>query len=543
MPHINVDAADRILGDRFNVPSKGYVRLIDYMGGDKRILDVAKEHYGSTLPKVPVDAMDFLVHQRTNNRDVLGMAELKFQFEMPIREALTFVYAREANVNEYSLRYSPAQNEAHDLSKKELSRYIARSNKGLKTSEVRMMASLLSSELEQIGRNAFELYENLIDRKLANELARGILGENIYTRFYWKMNLADLLSFATEVDLESNVGVYAQRLINLAALVAPEAVESYLRSKGLENVLKEQVPDEILNPHLVRERAQEAESVLDKVFPVLGNGSVTLIDYMGVDSSVYNAARTSTGAEEKSKTEAENKGLINYLRRHKHTTPSEMVEFCWKIIAPMFVYRQGGRHRTFEKVLCDLDEEVSFYSPQEGDIALQSEENHQGRGQVASDEVKSFFKKESTILEERAMGLYKRLLSVGVPAKEAKAHLGVRRMVPFYFKTDSHNAFHYLGLRLDSHAQREIREPSEAMAQTVKAVLPWGYEAFERYQLNAMNFSSSEVPILRAMIAGKEAKEAYPGAWLKLDENGNLKPNRERSEFEKKLKRLKDEER
>src|SRR3989338_8275570 len=135
------------------------------------------------------------------------------------------------------------------------------------------------------------------------------------------------------------------------------------------------------------------------------------------------------------------------------------------------------------------------------------------------------------------MDLYKKLRNIGTPAHAAKRHLPVNRFITWQFKADLHNSLHYLGLRMDSHAQLEIREPSEAIARCVKAVAPWSYDAFERYRLNGISFSSDEAEVLKQILAGHPVESAIPERWLRRSEDGNLRPHRERDELITKLKK------
>lgn len=531
MGHIRVKEADEILGDRFGVLDQGYVRLVGYMGGDERILDLARRHYGEALPLDRNDAMRFVVDK--SNRDLLGMVELRFHYEMPIAEALTFVYERDANVNEFSLRYSDASDIFHNLSVDDIRLYLGVDSERSKA---------LADEGRRFSTDAFNKYSwaRRPDIDIAKEIARATLGSNLHTRFYWKINLADLLEFAVRTYQEAasrQTEQYLRTTISIANRIAPLAVRTYLESQDLVNLINENAPSERVEPRLQHELSPEAEALLDIPIPVLGSGYVRLVDYMGTDMSVLNAARVSTGRDEKPRSEAENRGLIGYLMRHRHTTPYEMVELHWEMEVPLFVYRQGGRHRTFERVLLDMGD-TRFYHPKLEDIAAQSRANHQGRGAAADKEIARQFLKSLEENEAQAMAYYDRLRDADVSVHVARRYLPVNRIIGLAFKTDLHNALHYLGLRLDPHAQLEIREPSEAMAKGVKAVAPWSYDAFERYRLNALSLSSTEIEVLRAVLAGQPVDSSLPEVWLRRGNDGKLKSHREREELVAKLTRL-----
>ncbi len=532
MSHIRVKEADGILGDKFRVLDHGYVRLIDYMGGDDRILDVAKRRYGSDLPSDRNKAMEYIV-DRAINMAALGMVELKFHFEMPIAEAIDFVYEPRANVNEFSLRYSDAQDIFHNPSARDILPIT-----GLESERI-------IGELAEFSRLAFERYEwaRSPDVDVAKEIARATLGSNLYTRFYWKINMADFLDFVVRTFYESESNEtkqYLEAAASIASRVAPLAVRTYLDDEEFKFLVEEKDPDERIEPRLQHEISAEAEALLDQPIPVLGKGYVTLVDYMGTDMSILNAARVSTGKDEKSRSEAENRGLVNYLLRHRHTTPFEMAELLWEMRLPLFVYRQGGRHRTFERVIFDAEDshKIEFYSPKLEDIAKQSRQNHQGREEAVHEQIAVDFLKKLEENELQAMDLHSRLCNIPVPENVAKRHLPVDKFITYAFKSDLHNIMHYLGLRLDAHAQLEIREPSEAMVRSVKAVAPWSYDAFERYRLNSMSFSSDETEVLRQILTGHSFESAIPERWLRRDEDGNLRPHREREELITKLKTL-----
>ncbi len=523
MVRLNVKEADEVLGDKFNVLDQGYIRLIDYMGSDSRILDIAREHYGQESIS-DSKLMERIVDRK--NKDLLGMVELKFHFEMPISEAVTFVYEPRANVNEFSLRYSEARDVFDNLRN-----YRSILGTLIRTPELEEILS----EDESFSRNSFSRYSNARspDRDIAKEIARSMLGSNLYTRFYWKINLGDLLDFSTRSyreDPSQQTEDYVRTLVSIANKIAPLTVSQYLFSEGLSNLIEDISPNEKADTRFVHAVSPEAEKLIDIPLGVLGNSSITLVDYMGNDMSVLNAARVSTGKDEKPRSEAENRGLINYLMRHRHTTPSEMVEFLWKFRVPLFVYRQGGRHRTFERVLCDADDDIEFYHPEKELITAQSRSNHQGRGEAVHQELAQGILDDMNANEREAMALYNRLRIKSIDVSTSKRHLPVNRLLTYYFKGDLHNVLHYLGLRLESHAQYEIREASEAIAMGVKAVAPWTYDAFEKYKLNSMSFSSTEIEIVKAILTGQSPESAYPKNWGEK--------NRERLEFEEKLNKL-----
>lgn len=243
----------------------------------------------------------------------------------------------------------------------------------------------------------------------------------------------------------------------------------------------------------------KAEELLDKEFKVLNHGFVRLVDYMGGDESIVQAARVSYGKG--TKTVSEDRTLIRYLMRHQHTTPFEMVEFKFHIKLPIFVARQWIRHRTanvneYSGRYSIMPEE--FYVPEESVIKYQSTVNKQGRD---SEEVPPEIRKRvlELLLQEQkaAFSGYQEMLDLNIARELARINLPLSLYTQWYWKIDLHNLFHFLKLRMDRHAQYEIRVYAEKMAEIVKAVVPMAFEAFEDYVLNSVNFSKNELLLLK----------------------------------------------
>ncbi len=243
----------------------------------------------------------------------------------------------------------------------------------------------------------------------------------------------------------------------------------------------------------------KAEEILDKEFKVLNHGFVRLVDYMGGDESIVQAARVSYGKG--TKTVSEDRTLIRYLMRHQHTTPFEMVEFKFHVKLPIFVARQWIRHRTanvneYSGRYSIMPEE--FYLPDENVIKYQSQSNKQGRDE---EEVPPEIRKrvlEILLNEQRsAFDGYQEMLENNIARELARINLPLSLYTQWYWKIDLHNLFHFLKLRMDKHAQYEIRVYAETMAQIVKTVVPMAYEAFEDYVLNSVTFSKQELLLLK----------------------------------------------
>lgn len=243
----------------------------------------------------------------------------------------------------------------------------------------------------------------------------------------------------------------------------------------------------------------KAEDLLDKEFKVLNHGFVRLVDYMGGDESIVQAARVSYGKGTKSV--SEDRTLIRYLMRHQHTTPFEMVEFKFHIKLPIFVARQWIRHRTanvneYSGRYSIMPEE--FYVPEETVIKYQSTSNKQGRD---NEEVPPEIRQRvlEILLEEQKSAFkgYQEMLDYNIARELARINLPLSLYTEWYWKIDLHNLFHFLKLRMDKHAQYEIRVYAEKMAEIVKAVVPMAYEAFEDYVLNSVTFSKNELLLLK----------------------------------------------
>lgn len=250
--------------------------------------------------------------------------------------------------------------------------------------------------------------------------------------------------------------------------------------------------------------------LLGKEIPCLDKGFVRLIDFMGDDDAIVQAARVSYGAG--TKRVSEDRGLIRYLLRHLHTTPFEMVEFKFHIKLPIFVARQWIRHRTanvneYSGRYSEMKDE--FYVPSLEQIRPQSTTNKQGRSEHTLPP--DVAERIATRMEETQRGLYdeyQSLLGEDLARELARINLPVSNYTEWYWKIDLHNLFHFLRLRIDPHAQYEIRVYGEAMAELVKQVVPIAWEAFEDYILHSTKFSRNELSALASMLPTDLPEEA-----------------------------------
>lgn len=247
----------------------------------------------------------------------------------------------------------------------------------------------------------------------------------------------------------------------------------------------------------------EADAILDKQFDVLDHGFVRLIDYMGSDESIVQAARVSYGKG--TKKVSEDRGLIRYLMRHKHTTPFEMVELKFHVKLPIFVARQWIRHRTanvneYSGRYSVMKEE--FYLPPPEALQFQSSVNKQGREEEKEvpEAVKDAFREHAESTQKALYEKYMQFVDEGLARELARINLPLSLYTEWYWKIDLHNLFHFLRLRLDPHAQKEIRAYAEVMAKITRTVCPIAFEAFEDYSLNAQFFSGPELKVILPLL-------------------------------------------
>ena len=248
-----------------------------------------------------------------------------------------------------------------------------------------------------------------------------------------------------------------------------------------------------------------AEEILGGYFPVLDHGFVSLVDYMGSDGDVEQAARVSYGAG--TRKVSQTRGLIRYLRRHRHTTPSEMVELKFHCAMPMFVARQWIRHRTAS--VNELSARYSlmpllFYRPDAEQFALQSQSNKQGREGGAPAEVYDEAVRRWEALRADAGGAYSWLLEEDVAREIARIDLPVSTYTQWYWKVDLHNLLHFLSLRVDPRAQWEIQQFARVIAAMVKRVAPLSYEAWVDYDLESRPLTRAERTVLAKLVEGSD---------------------------------------
>ncbi len=297
--------------------------------------------------------------------------------------------------------------------------------------------------------------------------------------------------------------------------------------------------DRLFEP-IVRPVVPALDALLGEPIPVLDDGFVRVIDYMGDDAAIVQAARVSYGKG--TKRVHEDRALIRYLVRHDHTTPFEMCEIKLHVRVPMDIWRQWIRHRT-----ASVNEYSTRYSEAidaarrtaPGAWRTQSAVNRQGSAGRLPDEVGARLSAEERELQERARAVYEGRLASGVAREQARKDLPLATYTEAYWKIDLHNLLHFLELRMEAHAQQEIRAYATAIGQQIVAKwVPLAWEAFLDYRRRATRLSRAEAAVIAAVAAGDAAaatRLAEEEGWLPRTGQGALKSNLERAELEEKL--------
>ena len=300
------------------------------------------------------------------------------------------------------------------------------------------------------------------------------------------------------------------------------AAESQIEHQGLSEAQQAEVAAQRDQSHGTRRATvPDLEEILYQPRPVLDHGFVRVIDYMGDDGAIVQAARVSYGKG--TKQVREDAGLINYLMRHRHSTPFEMCEIKYHIKLPIFVARQWIRHRTanvneYSARYSVLDRE--FYIPAPEHLAAQSDANRQGRGDVLQGDeaakVLDLLKTDAA----RSYAHYEEMLNVredgseidpgraGLARELARMNLPLNIYTQWYWKCDLHNLMHFLSLRADPHAQYEIRAYADVMLDTLKRWVPLTYAAFESHVLTGVKLSGPALEVVKRLLAGEAVDQA-----------------------------------
>lgn len=299
---------------------------------------------------------------------------------------------------------------------------------------------------------------------------------------------------------------------------------------------KERDLQDLLDKSYITKRTtvEAMEEILYKSLPVLDHGFIRVIDYMGDDSAIVQAARVSYGRG--TKKSLQDQGLINYLMRHRHTTPFEMCDIKFHIKLPIFIARQWIRHRTasineYSARYSILSNE--FYMPQKMHLTTQSAENKQGRSNQTlpeedADRILEILKDDAMkchahyidMLNEDEQGNVIDPNKIGITRELARMNLTLNTYTEWYWKINLHNLLHFVALRADSHAQYEIRVYAEVILDILKRWVPYAFEAFEEHMLGGTRISKKGMEIVRALIDGQEVTPESSGMskreWVEL---------------------------
>ncbi len=291
---------------------------------------------------------------------------------------------------------------------------------------------------------------------------------------------------------------------------------------------------------LERPRVEALDRILGEPLKVLDDGFVRVVDYMGADESIVQAARVSYGKG--TKKVHEDRGLIRYLLRHRHTTPFEMCEIKLHLRVPMDCWRQYVRHRS-----ASINEYSTRYSiaidaaqaTPPGEWRMQSSGNRQGSAGFLDAKTGAALSKEEADLHRESRRIYEARLEKGVAREQARKDLPLSTYTEAYWKIDLHNLLHFLALRMDDHSQQEIRAYATRIGEDIVAKwVPFTWGAFVDYRMNSLALSSIERDVVRAVAKGDLSLAraiVEERGWLEPAASGGWKRNREREELEAKL--------
>lgn len=287
------------------------------------------------------------------------------------------------------------------------------------------------------------------------------------------------------------------------------------------------------------QRVPAMDAIIGQRFPILDDGFVRVVDYMGSDAAIVQAARVSYG--DGTKQVHEDRGLVRYLMRHRHSTPFEMCELKLHVRVPMDAWRQWIRHRTASVNEYSTRYSVAIDAAQQtppGEWRVQAKNNRQGSEGTLDATEGAAFTEEERRLHAAAREVYQRRLESGVAREQARKDLPLCTYTEAYWKIDLHNLLHFLELRMDAHAQREIREYATVIGEEIVARwCPVSWEAFLDYRVNAVTLTRIEAELIAALSRGNAAAAtdaAERAGWLER-RGGKLRRNRERAEAEEKL--------
>ncbi len=536
------------LYNQYKIGKTGLVELVDYMGGDGTVERVATSGHGNSIFNER-PSTGRLIHY-LNSKGIyepFKSVQLKFNIQSPIETALSLVYDPGVSVNEYSGRYSVMLDSSFEPSEK-----IVDNNK----------AREIIKTFNEGRKQTTENYKKLLDMDMARELARSGLGIDNDTKYFWKTDLLNLSQFVKnnrkKFSLNHPTRDYIEAIAEVAEKVAPYSWNSLIHKKDTKLNLTMPKDEEVVDPGLQKSGWKEQktkrvtvpalEKVLFETKHFLDHGEFQVVDYMGDDNSFSEAARTSYG--EGTKTLQDNKNLVKSLIKDAHTSPIEMAEFAFESKSPMFSDpRQAGRHRTLDKCGFMGYHPIGsqFYMPANEEFKYQDRMNRQGRGKEMNKE--DFLKAREIFIDDkkRQLETTNKLRFLGAPEELVRMAKGVGFYTTMWRTGDTHNLGNFLRLRLDPHAQKEVRDLAKKIDYAMSLHTPNAREAIQTYIINSMRLSEKEVRVMQKQGMLKdldlENMDTYKGAGMvipvdKKNEDKGYKLGREGLAFKKKLEKL-----
>lgn len=491
------------------------IQPIDYMGGDATVERAATMGHGRAILSESVSQRYFFDHLVTSSiKDPFKFPQVKLLIQAPINEALDIVYAQAASLNEYSGRYSVMI----DTAALPAVEFLASRMQGMSRTRAMDNAKRAQDLMAQTRQDNYRRYQWLVgkDVDFARELSRIPLELANDTRFIWKMDLLSLVNFIHEkrgvYEEGHSLDPYLDTFEQIARALAPEAAEALLseneRIASLTMPLDEEVIDAVPLPagwepsETARVTVPELEERLFVPVAYLDHGAIQVVDYMGGDAAPVDGARMSYGSGTL-KLRSDQK-LLDLLYRADHASPFELAELAIESKQPFFVSpRQAKRHRTLDST-CFMGEFLAgsqFYIPPIDELKHQDRKNRQGRGKELDEELREPVVASLRESYDAELRLVEELRELGVDEQTIRSRKGVGFYTAESRTGDLRNWLHFLGLRWDPHAQKEIFLFADAVADLVKRQSPTSFNAFVNYTKNGMKFSGNEKAALAGIVA------------------------------------------
>lgn len=548
---------EEILFDQDLIGDAGLVELVDYMGGDGTVERVAIGGYRREIFPEKPSRFDLIGHLAASGiYQPFSSVQLKMHVQSPIEAALTLVYDLGVSVNEYSGRYSEMMDTSWRPSKKWI-------KEKLSGDQVDGRANQILEIFNKGRRETFTNYRELLGIDMARELARSGLGIDNDTAYFLKMNLNTAARIVRqgrmrfgESDLTRD---YIESVADIASRVAPDSWNALMDNpKKIELTMPRDVDivDNDLRPaswdvgNTKRVIVPDLEEHMFEISEFSGLGQFQVVDYMGDDSSFAQAARVSYGAGTKKL--SDDHDLTKSLIRDLHTSPIEMAELAMESRNQVFSDpRQAGRHRTLDDhgFMGYTPIGNLFYVPDDSQFKYQDRVNRQGRGNEMDPEDLKKAKANFISDKENQLATVSRLEDLGAPEDLIRAAKGVGFYTNRWRTGDVHNLGHFLMLRLDVHAQKEVRDYAEQINWAMSLHTPIAHTAIQNNVINGMRLSSNEIEFLKGQeILGDfevESADSYKGSGMLVRETpgdlkSSLKLGRAGQGLQKKLRRFKD---